>query len=143
MNNIWEHHVFNNETKYSMGHSERYLREDGPFSSALPIPVSREPIPLVTMVVGVQHDGFSMSGEWGFLSKLLQFYTKFPFRLQVNWNIFINIWYCLLHIYIPAFTICIKWVSFWYFVCGCAVMVYWMIIMLRVDHKILTIILSF
>lgn len=35
MNNIREHHVFNNESKYSMGHSKRYLLEDGPFSSSI------------------------------------------------------------------------------------------------------------
>lgn len=35
MNNIWGHHVFNNEAKYSMGHLERCLGEDGPFLACI------------------------------------------------------------------------------------------------------------
>lgn len=35
MNNIRDHHVFNNESKYSMGHSKRYLLEDGLFSPSI------------------------------------------------------------------------------------------------------------
>lgn len=73
MNNIWGHHVFNNESKYSMGHSERYLREDGPFRGALPIPVSRKTVPALTMVVAFNVMGFPWAPNSGFVSKYVYF----------------------------------------------------------------------
>lgn len=73
MNNILGHHVFNNESKYSMGHSERYLREDGPFRGALPIPVSRKTVPALTMVVAFSVMGFPWAPNSGFVSKYVYF----------------------------------------------------------------------
>lgn len=82
MNNIrGRHHVFNNESKYSMGHSGRYSGGDGPFSGALPIPVSRKTVPGSYNGRCVQRDGPSMSAELRALSRSASALFKFLVRL--------------------------------------------------------------
>lgn len=71
-----------------MGHSERYLREDGPFGAALPIRVSTEPIAAVTMLVVFWKMGSHERGKRYPRRIMLILFELLP-QMQVEVNIFL------------------------------------------------------